>query len=253
LAIGKVVFMLILPVLDLMAGQVVRGIGGRRKEYRPIVSNLAATSAPCDVAAALRQRFSLTHFYVADLDALAGAPPDIATYKSLQERGFRLCVDAGLRDSDDAAPLLDAGVEELVFGLETSHGPQQLRRACKRYGQRVVFSLDLKNGEPLGDRQCWQNGDAWSIVEQAVSAGIHRMIVLDLARVGGGGGVGTESLCARIVEAFPRVRLIAGGGVRGVEDLRRLRACGVSGVLLASALHDGSITPDQLTEFTGSA
>jgi uncharacterized protein related to proFAR isomerase len=37
----------------------------------------------------------------------------------------------------------------------------------------------------------------------------------------------------------PDVEIIAGGGVRGIEDLRRLKKKGIRGVLLASALHDG--------------
>jgi phosphoribosylformimino-5-aminoimidazole carboxamide ribotide isomerase len=45
--------------------------------------------------------------------------------------------------------------------------------------------------------------------------------------------------------AFPRLRLIAGGGVRDPEDLRRLAAAGADGVLLATALHRGWIAaPD---------
>ena len=41
--------MKILPVIDLMQGCVVRGIGGRREEYRPIESRLARDSRPVSV------------------------------------------------------------------------------------------------------------------------------------------------------------------------------------------------------------
>jgi uncharacterized protein related to proFAR isomerase len=44
------------------------------------------------------------------------------------------------------------------------------------------------------------------------------------------------------------VEIIAGGGVRGFDDLRRLQASGVGGVLVASILHDGGITVQQLAE-----
>jgi phosphoribosylformimino-5-aminoimidazole carboxamide ribotide isomerase len=68
------------------------------------------------------------------------------------------------------------------------------------------------------------------------------MIVLDLSRVGVGSGTGTEELCARLGSALPDVELIAGGGIRGPEDLRRLKKCGVGTALAASALHDGRLT-----------
>ena len=35
----------VIPVIDLLGGQVVRGVAGRRDEYRPIVSQIAEAVA----------------------------------------------------------------------------------------------------------------------------------------------------------------------------------------------------------------
>jgi phosphoribosylformimino-5-aminoimidazole carboxamide ribotide isomerase len=109
-----------------------------------------------------------------------------------------------------------------------------------------VFSLDLRDGKPLRE---WPtaSGRPWPIWRPAfiaVGFGIDRVIVLDLARVGGGTGTGTENLCREIAANFRDVEVIAGGGISGPEDLKRLEACGVKGVLVASALHDGRFKPD---------
>ena len=45
----------------------------------------------------------------------------------------------------------------------------------------------------------------------------------------------------------PDVELVAGGGIRGVEDLLRLAEAGCDAVLVASALHDGRITIEDLS------
>jgi phosphoribosylformimino-5-aminoimidazole carboxamide ribotide isomerase len=74
-----------------------------------------------------------------------------------------------------------------------------------------------------------------------MQAGIRSLIVLDLARVGSGTGIGTEALCQRLAACHPDVEIVAGGGVRGVADLLRLKEIGVHGVLVASALHDGRL------------
>ncbi len=74
------------------------------------------------------------------------------------------------------------------------------------------------------------------------------MIVLDLAQVGMGNGPGTEALCRDLAITFPDVEIVAGGGVRGMEDLQSLKACGVRAVLVASALHDGRLHREQLAE-----
>ena len=238
--------MRVIPVLDLQGGVVVRGIGGRRHEYRPVVSRLMPSCHPPDVARAFRGHFGLTELYVADLDALAGAPPDLTTYALLHGDGFRLWVDAGVRDAASAEPVVGAGVARLVVGLETVAGPAALADVCRRHGDRVVFSLDLKDGVPLGDTSAWPAREAWDVAARALDLGVRRLLLLDLARVGGGGGTGTEELCARVTHAYPGVEVAAGGGVRGADDLSRLKGCGVSAVLVASALHDGALGREDL-------
>jgi phosphoribosylformimino-5-aminoimidazole carboxamide ribotide isomerase len=220
---------------------VVRGVAGRRQEYRPVLSRLTGSSTPYDVARAFAETFGLTELYLADLDAIAGAEPSWAVYDTLRRAGCRLWVDAGVRQAQRARQLGRAGLD-VVVGLETVAGPAALAECVAALGERVVFSLDLRGGEPLGKVSAWAGADVWSIAAQALGLGVARLLVLDLGRVGAGSGTGTEALCARLAGADPNVEVWAGGGVRDRADLLRLRACGVGAVLLASALHDGALT-----------
>jgi phosphoribosylformimino-5-aminoimidazole carboxamide ribotide isomerase len=239
--------MRILPVLDLKAGQVVHGIAGRRQEYRPIVSRLTASCHPVDVAKAFLEHFGFGELYVADLDAIGGVPPTLPTYAAILSLGVRLWIDAGIRDLTMARPLADLGVDSIVIGLESVTGPEELARICAELGsRRTVFSLDLKEGKPLGDTSKWKEVDAFSIALQAIDLGVERVIVLDVARVGMNAGLGTEEICKRLILAYPRVEFLTGGGVRNMADLRRLKRLGVRAALVASALHDGRITPADL-------
>lgn len=244
--------MRLIPVLDLLGGVVVRGVGGRRHEYRPVVSKLAASCGPVEMAHAFRNHFGFTELYLADLDAIAEAPPALATVAALRAAGFRLWVDAGVREPAQAAALAAAGIEGVVLGLETIAGPTALARACAELGsERVVFSLDLKDGLPLGKVSSWEGPDAKAMARQAVTLGVRRLLVLDLARVGTRTGAGTEELCKRLADDYPEIELTAGGGVRDLSDLRRLEQCGVAAVLVASALHDGRLRPEDLRGFGG--
>jgi phosphoribosylformimino-5-aminoimidazole carboxamide ribotide isomerase len=235
--------MRIVPVLDLMQGQVVRGVAGRRQDYRPIRSLLTPSAEPLAVARAFREHYGLTELYVADLDAIAGAPPDVGVYRALQDEGFTLLVDAGLRAAADAAPLIDAGVASLIAGLETLAGPEVLSELVERLGAaRLIFSLDLKAGRTLAAVPPWPTADPAALARRMLEkSAVRRLLVLDLARVGTGEGTGTESLCRRLKAELSGLELLAGGGVRGPEDLRRLQDAGVDGVLVASALHDGRL------------
>ncbi|MCI0377523.1 MAG: HisA/HisF-related TIM barrel protein [Gemmataceae bacterium] len=250
--------MQILPVLDLLGGQVVRGVAGRREEYRPIVSRLCSSSAPLAIARAFRTQFGLDCLYLADLDAIlrqlseprpsgSGAAPAISLYRALQDDSFTLWVDAGVRDAASARTIAKAGVDTIVAGLETLNGPETLRELVHNYGpERVVFSLDLKEGKPLA-APTWGSDDPQRIAETALGCGARRFLVLDLARVGVGGGTGTEALYTWLTKRWPELRVTAGGGIRSIDDIQRLAQFGVTSVLVASALHDGRITAADLS------
>jgi phosphoribosylformimino-5-aminoimidazole carboxamide ribotide isomerase len=232
----------LVPVIDLLGGRVVRGVAGRRDEYRPIQSRLTDSTQPRAIAQALIEHLLPARLYLADLDAIAGAPPAWGIYRELQSLGPVLWIDAGVRSVAEAVAVADAGIEGVICGLETVSGPQELKQILAAIGlERVVFSLDLKGGEPMSTGTAWP-ASTLAIAQTVIALGIRRLIVLDLARVGMGSGIGTEQLCSRILEVHPNVELYAGGGIRDPEDLQRLAACGIHGALVASALHDGRIT-----------
>ncbi len=241
----------VIGVLDLLGGQVVRGIAGRRSEYRPIASRLCASSAPADVASGFIREFGLARLYLADLDAIAGGEPAWDVYGRVLEQGVELIVDAGVSGAARAEALgrfvhRDRPLHGVVLGLETLAGPAELAAAARVLSaEQEIFSLDLKEGVPLA-QSGWSGAVAVSIVATAAKLGIRRFILLDLARVGTGGGPGTEDLCALVRRRWPNSEVIAGGGVRCVDDLVRLGRAGATAALVASALHDGQITREQI-------
>ena len=240
--------MRIIPVIDLLGGQVVRGIGGRRSEYQPIQSKLASGSDPAAVAAAFVKHFSATTCYVADLDAIEGAQFDVAAWKSIAKAGMKLWLDAGIGtghrlkrvDNWISENRIDA---EFVIGSETLESEEELAAlADQDQPQRLIFSLDLKAGRVLTRIGGWSSLLPQQIAARAIAAGITRVIVLDLADVGTGGGTRTLDLFCELRARHPNIELIAGGGVRGLDDLMRIAAAGCSAALVASSLHDGRLT-----------
>jgi len=237
--------MRLIPVLDILNRLVVRGVGGRRNEYRQIVSCLTTSAEPLPVARVLVDAFHPRELYIADLNAIAGDSPELAFYKSLKALGVARWIDAGIRSAASLATLLDADIEGIILGLETLPGQDTLRD-CVRIAtpERLIFSLDLKQGQMLGNLSSWKVNDPvdpWPILEFVHSCGIRRWIILDLAGVGEGRGVPTLELCRQISQRYSDVEIIAGGGIRGRDDLRELEDAGVAAALVASALHDGTL------------
>jgi phosphoribosylformimino-5-aminoimidazole carboxamide ribotide isomerase len=239
--------MKIVPVIDLLGGQVVRGIAGRRQEYRPVESMLAADAAPASIGAAFA-RMGFATAYVADLDAIGGAEPAWSTYRSLIECGLKLWIDAGLADTGRAramAEFIEAQPEVtgVIAGLESLRDLQSLVALLEMFGpERLIFSLDLKASQPLAVGPAWTDLTADEIAATATDPGIRRLIVLDLAQVGTGEGLSTLDLCQRLRDRQPQLEITSGGGVRNLADLESLAAAGCDAALVASALHDGRIS-----------
>jgi phosphoribosylformimino-5-aminoimidazole carboxamide ribotide isomerase len=232
----------IVPVLDLLNGIVVRGVAGRRSDYQPLRSSLTTSVQPLDVARALRTAFGFTKFYVADLDAILHQSPGWSCYRQLIADGFQLLVDAGIQSVEQSLLLRDCGAEPII-GLESCPSPRVLAEIVAALQGEITFSVDLQDGRPLLSRASSEwSVDPRAIVRQSVECGVTRMIVLDLADVGTFSGGRTEQLCRSLLLEFPSLELTCGGGVRGVEDLRRLELAGASAVLVASALHDGRLS-----------
>ena len=236
--------MRIIGVVDLLAGRAVHARAGRREGYLPV---RAAGGSPVDgdavtLARTYVTRAGLSELYVADLDAIQGRATQDAQIAAVAALGTPFWLDTGVSSAGRARHALDQGATRLVVGLETLTSFESLKEICKAVGgDRVAFSLDLRNGEPIIASDRIPSGESAQLVaSRAASAGASVVIMIDLARVGISAGLDFE-LIARIREAVPGLTLLAGGGVRGQEDLAHLADCGCDGALVATAIHDGRI------------
>jgi phosphoribosylformimino-5-aminoimidazole carboxamide ribotide isomerase len=182
--------------------------------------------------------FGLTDIYVADLDAIASRAPNAAVVRRICELGGHVFVDGGVTTLDEAHRVAAAGAHEVIVGLETLPSFDILRDICRHYP--VTFSLDLRNGIPMNGAER-MGASPEDLAREAVAAGVKAIIVLDVARVGGTAGPDTEML-SRIRHVVTGAALLAGGGVRDLDDLKLLTRIGCDGALIASALHDGRLT-----------
>jgi phosphoribosylformimino-5-aminoimidazole carboxamide ribotide isomerase len=246
--------MRVIPVIDLMNGQVVRGVAGRRSEYRPIESRIAADAQAATVARAFVEWFGFDAVYVADLDSIVDGQPDVQAWEVIRGAGLKLWLDAGMGSKQLSSALRRRGSslpmdETVILGSESLRDTSIVIDSLPFVGpSRIVFSLDLHDGKPLTSVETWKSAHPLHIVRWVIGAGIQKLLILDLADVGVGGGTTTLDLCREIRREFPSIELVAGGGVRGIEDLKALASAGCDAALVASALHDGRLTPEDVRQ-----
>jgi phosphoribosylformimino-5-aminoimidazole carboxamide ribotide isomerase len=225
----------IIPVLDLKGGQVVRAEMGRRDRYRPIVTPLSASSDPVSVAAGLRTLHPFSAFYIADLDAIEGRAPNRETLARLREMldPPELWVDGGIADGDALAAVLAEPSLRPVLGSESQRDDALLRRFRDHPG--LILSLDFFADGFRGPPSILEEADSWP----------QSVIVMTLAKVGSAAGPDFERLSQIKAKAGNR-SVIAAGGVRNEADIRALSSLGVAAALVATSLHDGTLTPRRL-------
>jgi phosphoribosylformimino-5-aminoimidazole carboxamide ribotide isomerase len=228
----------VIPVIDLIAGQVVHARLGQRDSYAPIRTPLAPGSAPLDVVRGLLALHPFSTLYIADLDSIRRRGDNRAVIAGLREANpaVRLWVDGGLADLAACRGWLAADLGDVVIGSESQRDMSVLSALTDAATRdRVILSLDHQGDRFLGPSQLLADPSVWP----------ERVIVMTLARVGSGAGPDIERFEAIRQKAGP-VCLYAAGGIRGLDDLVELARRGASGVLVATALHDGRIGPSEI-------
>lgn len=238
----------IIPVIDISRGIAVHARRGERLTYRPIRSALLQGADPTALLRAYRKTLESRAAYVADLDAIMGLGDNLAIIAEMaaSEPQVELLVDAGIRSANEARCLLESGVKKVIIAseslpsLDAASGPLAALGA-----ERTVFSIDMRDRTVLWREASTEPGDPEELAARLMSLGFREAILLEMERIGTANGADARFL-GRIVRAAPGMKFIAGGGIRTATELPRLKRAGVSGVLLATALHDGTITRKDL-------
>lgn len=219
-----------------MGGQVVHAYAGRRDEYRPLKSVLCKSSQPEAVVEGLLALYPFRRMYIADLDAILKRGDHKRMLGVLRRTypDLEFWVDGGFADIVAAKAWQSAGLGRPVLGSESM---ATLPESCA-FPKKGVLSLDFRGEDFLGPAALMQEAGRWP----------EEVIVMTLARVGVGVGPDLQRL-VRLRSLNSTCRLYAAGGVRHTDDLFALAEIGASGVLLASALHDGNLSRAELDVF----
>lgn len=248
----------VVPVLDLMIGQIVLAQAGNRDAYRPVHSRLTHSSHPLDVAQAIFNQTGCDGLYLADIDSFAGANPNWRVYNELLDRGFRLWIDADWthgRHCQQIADRIDQPERlKVILSSETMSRLEQFDAFEELIAQGIepIFSLDQKSDSIITQPGELSELPPLDLVRQAHERGVRHIIILDLETVGtmtGFSGVNrcVGTLIQELSDELSDTRVVSGGGVGCAADIQSLLDLGCDHVLVASAIHDCKLTPDDVS------
>ena len=233
----------LIPVVDLLKGQVVHAREGRRAEYRPVQSHLCKGAKAETVVHALLRLHPFRSVYVADLDAIQRQGNNLDILKQVHRRfpHLDLWVDSGIADELGLNSWIRENIGRPVIGSETLLDAEFMSFAHNHCADlSPVLSLDFIGEEFKGpDALLADPAHYWP----------QRVLAMNLRRVGSDAGPDIR-LIESLTTKAPDREVYAAGGVRSVDDLERVAAAGAAGALIATALHDGRLGRFQLAQFS---
>jgi phosphoribosylformimino-5-aminoimidazole carboxamide ribotide isomerase len=247
--------MLLIPAIDLRAGQCVRLLQGR------FDAETVYAADPLEVLGKYLA-FGARSIHVVDLDgARDGSQGNRAAIRRLVDRAGRdaIQVGGGVRSREVADRLFDLGAARVVVGSVAVSQPDEVAAWLREFGpERVVLAFDVRldeGGTPRLATHGWERQtqtSLWDAVERYLPAGLRHVLCTDVARDGALSGPNVE-LYGECARRYPNIAWQASGGVSNASDLHALALTGAAAVISGRALLEGRLTAEELVPFLPAA
>ena len=234
----------IVPAIDIIGGKCVRltkGDYNRQKVY---------SGSPLDVAKGFED-CGCTALHMVDLDGAKSK--HIVNYRVLEQvachTSLHIDFGGGLKSDDDLRIAFECGAEKVTGGSVAVKSPELYEHWLMKYGERIILGADSKDGKISTDG--WLESSEYeliSFIKHYAAKGVKSVISTDINRDGMMKGPAVE-LYREVLAAVPDIRLIASGGVSGIDDVYALDEIGVPAVIVGKAIYENCITLDMLSRF----
>ncbi len=225
----------VIPAIDLRDGKVVRllqGDYGRQITYK---------DDPVEQARQFHAA-GASWLHIVDLDgAKEGRPVNTKTINAMAALGlFQVEVGGGIHSEASIRELLDVGVTRVIIGSKAVSDFEWFREMARVFKGRLALGLDARGSTVV--THGWTENSAQTMLEFAARADklpLAVIIYTDVSKDGMLSGPNIER--TRLLVQTVRTPVIASGGVKQADDIRRLKPVGVAGVIVGRSLYEGTL------------
>ena len=237
--------MRIIPAIDIIEGKCVRltkGDYSTQKVYN---------EDPLEIAMTFEDH-GIKHLHLVDLDGAKSQ--HIVNYKVLERISSKtdLHIDfgGGLKSDEDLRIAFESGAHQITGGSIAVKNEDLFMKWLKTYGNdKIILGADAKNGKIATTGWLEDSDlDILSFIQSFVKKGVNCVVATDISKDGTLEGTAID-LYKNILQQHPKIKLIASGGVAGIDDLHHANEIGCEGIIIGKAIYENKISLKDLENY----
>lgn len=191
----------------------------------------------------------IKHLHIVDLDAAAYG--DKVNRELIHELigsvDAKVQVAGGIRSEAEAISFIEEGAWRIVMGTAAIENQNMVWDLCREYPSNIVVALDVRADEEIATRGWTQNSGRYleEVMIEMSSAGVVAFLVAEAGRNALEDAPNYQILASALATVEEPV--IASGGVRNLEDLRKIMGLESSGRSVAGIVVGREVTAGRFT------
>jgi len=237
--------MRIIPAIDIIGGKCVRltqGDYGQMKVYR---------EDPLEVAREFEDA-DLEYLHLIDLDgAKKGKVVNWEVIEEIQGKtSLKVDFGGGVKSRKEVEQLLELGINQINVGSLAVKKPDVFTGWMETYGpENFILSADVMDDNVMING--WLEATSLRLVDladQFEKKGLEYICCTDIRTDGTLQGPNV-SLYRKLKKRFPKLKVIASGGISSLNDLNELKYIKVDGAIIGKAIYENRIKLSELKNF----
>lgn len=232
----------LIPAIDIIDGQCVRltkGDYNQKKVYN---------DDPLTVAKEF-EKIGFKRLHMVDLDGARSKHivNDEILRRVTAETSLIVDFGGGIKSEEDIVKAFESGASMITVGSIAVTQPGLFIQWMEKYGpEKMILGADVRNG--MISINGWKKDSQISLLpflKQYVEAGVKNVLCTEISKDGTLQGPAV-TLYKEIMSAYPKLHLIASGGVSRKEDIDELESEGIPAVVFGKAIYEGRINLKEL-------